>query len=49
LERSFGLALVKDGRERIGQQLLASFQGRFAEVEVAEAVLYDKEGAKRDG
>ena len=49
LQRSFGLALVKDGRERIGQQLHASFQGRFVEVEVAEAVLYDKEGAKRDG
>lgn len=49
LGRSFGLALVKDGRERIGQRLTASFQGRFAEVEVAEAVLYDKEGTKRDG
>ena len=49
LRRSFGLALVKDGRDRIGQRLLASFQGRFAEVEVGETVLYDKEGVKRDG
>lgn len=49
LGRSFGLALVKDGRDRIGQRLTASFQGRFAEVEVAEAVLYDKESARRDG
>ncbi|MFM6848836.1 MAG: FAD-dependent oxidoreductase [Terrabacter sp.] len=49
LGRSFGLALVKAGRDRIGQTLIASFEGRFAEVEVADAVLYDKEGARRDG
>ncbi|NUO36260.1 MAG: ferredoxin, partial [Dermatophilaceae bacterium] len=49
LGRSFGLALVKAGRDRIGQMLIASFEGRFAEVEVADAVLYDKEGARRDG
>jgi sarcosine oxidase subunit alpha len=49
LGRSFALALVKDGPTRIGQTLVASFEGRFAEVEVAEPVLYDKEGARRDG
>ena len=49
LGRSFALALVKDGPDRIGQTLLASFEGRFAEVEVHEPVLYDKEGARRDG
>jgi sarcosine oxidase subunit alpha len=49
LGRSFALALVTDGRDRIGHTLLASFQGRFAEVEVNNAVLYDKEGTRRDG
>ncbi|MET1004040.1 MAG: glycine cleavage T C-terminal barrel domain-containing protein, partial [Propionibacteriaceae bacterium] len=49
LGRSFALALVKDGPTRIGQTLLASYEGRFTEVEVHEAVLYDKEGARRDG
>jgi sarcosine oxidase subunit alpha len=49
LGRSFALALVKDGPTRVGQTLLASFGGRFAEVEVREPVLYDKEGARRDG
>jgi sarcosine oxidase subunit alpha len=49
LGRSFALALVKDGPDRIGQTLLASFEGTFAEVEVHEPVLYDKEGARRDG
>ncbi|MGI8458631.1 MAG: FAD-dependent oxidoreductase [Propionibacteriaceae bacterium] len=49
LGRSFALALVKDGPTRVGHRLLASFGGRFAEVEVREPVLYDKEGARRDG
>ena len=49
LGRSFALALVKDGLTRVGQRLLASFGGQFAEVEVHEPVLYDKEGARRDG
>jgi sarcosine oxidase subunit alpha len=49
LGRSFALALVKDGPSRVGQTLLASFGGRFTEVEVREPVLYDKEGARRDG
>ena len=49
LGRSFALALVKDGPTRVGQTLLASFGGQFTEVEVREPVLYDKEGARRDG
>ncbi len=49
LGRSFALALVADGPDRIGQTMLASFEGTFAEVEVHEPVLYDKEGARRDG
>lgn len=49
LGRSFALALVKDGRTRIGEQLMASFEGKFVPVEVHDAVVYDKEGARRDG
>ncbi|WP_028660561.1 FAD-dependent oxidoreductase [Nocardioides insulae] len=49
LGRGFGLALVSDGRNRIGETVLASFGGRFAEVLIDEPVLYDKEGARRDG
>ncbi len=47
--RSFALALVRDGRDRIGEQVLASFGGRFEPVEIADAVTYDQEGARRDG
>jgi len=49
LERTFALALVRDGRSRIGQQVMASFAGKFFPVEIADAVVYDKEGARRDG
>ncbi|MGN6415058.1 2Fe-2S iron-sulfur cluster-binding protein [Flexivirga sp.] len=49
LDRTFALALVRDGRSRIGEQVMASFEGRFHPVQIAEAVVYDKEGARRDG
>lgn len=49
LGRSFALALVKDGRNRLGDRVIASFGGQFTEVEIHDPVLYDKEGAKRDG
>jgi sarcosine oxidase subunit alpha len=49
LERPFGLALIKSGRERIGEILLATVGDQMVEVEVAPTVLYDSEGAKRDG
>ncbi|QIN30603.1 FAD-dependent oxidoreductase [Brevibacterium luteolum] len=47
--RSFALALVKGGRDRIGQTVVASFGGRFAPAEVAETIVFDPENARRDG
>jgi sarcosine oxidase subunit alpha len=49
LERPFALALIKGGRDRIGDVLLAPVGDRLVEVEVTSPVLYDPEGAKRDG
>ena len=49
LGRPFALALVKDGRDRIGEMLLAPVGDDLVEVEVARTVLYDPEGTKRDG
>lgn len=49
LERPFALALIKGGRERIGDVLLAPVGDRLVEVEVTSPVLYDPEGTKRDG
>jgi len=49
LERPFALALVKGGRERIGEVLVAPVGDQLVEVEVTSPVLYDPEGAKRDG
>jgi sarcosine oxidase, subunit alpha len=49
LGRPFGLALIKGGRDRYGEVLLASVDGGMVEVEVASPVLYDPEGSRRDG
>ncbi|MEY9996856.1 sarcosine oxidase subunit alpha [Streptomyces sp. V4I8] len=49
LGRPFALALVADGRARIGETLLAPVGETLVAVEVADFVLYDPEGTKRDG
>lgn len=49
LGRPFALALIKNGRNRIGEHLLAPVGDTLVEVEVAETVLYDPEGKRRDG
>ena len=49
LGRPFALALIKGGRDRIGEVLLAPVGDRLVEVEVTSSVLYDPEGTKRDG
>ena len=45
LGRPFALALVERGRERIGETVYAD----GVAAEVVDSVLYDKEGARRDG
>jgi sarcosine oxidase subunit alpha len=49
LGRTFGLALVKGGRDRLGQTLHAPLADRTIEVLVTDPVLFDKEGSRRDG
>jgi sarcosine oxidase subunit alpha len=49
LDRTFGLALVENGRNRIGETLQAPLDGRLVDVVIAEPVLYDPEGNRRDG
>jgi sarcosine oxidase subunit alpha len=49
LGRTFALALVKGGRDRIGERLYAPVGDRLIPVTVARPVLYDPEGARRDG
>jgi sarcosine oxidase subunit alpha len=45
LGRTFALALVRRGRERLGERVRAS----SIEAEITGSVLYDPEGARRDG
>ncbi|KUG55852.1 hypothetical protein AVL60_02945 [Kocuria palustris] len=49
LGRTFGLALVLGGRQRIGDTLQAPLVDRTVDVVIAEPVLYDPEGNRRDG
>ncbi|GAA3360453.1 2Fe-2S iron-sulfur cluster-binding protein [Saccharopolyspora gregorii] len=45
----FSLALVKGGRDRIGDTVYSPLDGRLVPLTVTEPVFYDKEGARRDG
>ena len=49
LGRTFALALIKDGRNRIGETLVAAAGDQLVDVVVAETVLFDSEGARKDG
>jgi sarcosine oxidase, subunit alpha len=49
LGRTFGLALVRGGRDRVGQTLHAPLADRTIAVEITDSVLFDKEGTRRDG
>jgi sarcosine oxidase subunit alpha len=49
LGRTFALALVKGGPDRIGDTLFAPLEDRTVEVTIAEPVLYDPDNARRDG
>ncbi len=52
LGRTFALALVKGGRDRVGERLYVPLAGPGHEavpVTVTHHVLYDPEGARRDG
>ncbi|MGW3208940.1 2Fe-2S iron-sulfur cluster-binding protein [Streptomyces sp. NPDC001135] len=49
LRRTFALALVRSGTERIGETLYVPLDGRTVPVTVTDPVLFDKEGTRRDG
>ncbi|WP_214416018.1 FAD-dependent oxidoreductase [Sphaerisporangium fuscum] len=49
LGRTFALALVSGGRDRIGERLYAPVGEELIPVTVTHHVLYDPKGARRDG
>jgi sarcosine oxidase subunit alpha len=49
LGRTFALALIAGGRQRLGQRLFAPLEAAMVPVGVVGPVLYDPEGARRDG
>ena len=48
LDRSIALALVHDGRARLGTRLFVPMPGGSIEVEVVEPIFYDKKGERLD-
>ena len=49
LERTFALALIKGGRDRMGETVLAPLGDRTIAATITSPVFYDQEGARRDG
>ncbi|BBH68801.1 sarcosine oxidase subunit alpha [Actinoplanes sp. OR16] len=49
LGRTFALALVSSGRDRLGQTVRATVGDSLVPVTITGSVLYDPEGARRDG
>jgi sarcosine oxidase subunit alpha len=49
LGRTFALGLVLGGTDRVGEVLHAPLEDRTVAVTVAEPVLFDPEGTRRDG
>jgi sarcosine oxidase, subunit alpha len=48
LGRTFALALLRSGRDRLGQTVYAPLNGHVAAATVTEPVFYDKENVRRD-
>lgn len=46
---TFALALLANGRHRIGETVLAPLPGRTVAAAVTAPIFYDPEGARRDG
>jgi len=49
LGRSFALALVRGGRRRHGETVLAPLEATVAAATIVDPVFYDRAGARRDG
>ncbi|QCU78905.1 sarcosine oxidase subunit alpha family protein [Citricoccus sp. SGAir0253] len=49
LGRTFGLALVDNGRNRLGEIVKSPFGDGTVDVEITSPILFDPEGSRRDG
>jgi sarcosine oxidase subunit alpha len=49
LGRTFALALVRAGRDRIGETVLAPLADRTVTASIVESVVYDPDNLRRDG
>ena len=48
LSRTFALAMLQSGRERLGTTVYAPLNGHTVSATVTEPIFYDKENIRRD-
>ena len=48
LDRTFALAMLQSGRERLGATVYAPLNGHVVSATVTEPIFYDKENVRRD-
>ena len=48
LDRTFALAMLQSGRERLGAMVYAPLNGHIVSATVTEPIFYDKENVRRD-
>jgi sarcosine oxidase subunit alpha len=48
LQRSIAMALIQNGRQRMGETLFFPLEGKVVTAKITDPVFYDKEGAKQN-
>ena len=48
LKRSIAMALIKEGRNRMGEKISFPLADKVVEAEIVDPVFYDKEGARQN-
>ncbi len=48
LKRSIAMALIRDGRKRMGEKIAFPLADKVVEAEIVDPVFYDKEGARQN-
>ncbi len=48
LKRSIAMALIEDGRNRMGEMLLFPLAGKVVKAQIVDPVFYDKQGARQN-
>jgi sarcosine oxidase, subunit alpha len=48
LDRSIAMALIENGRSRMGETLSFPLEGKVVKAKITDPVFYDKEGSRQN-